>query len=62
MTNPQVCPTFFDFRELQRMKALRLTRVARPQTEALFALPDQVAKIIRDAFPEPIITAVGMFL
>jgi N-terminal domain of anti-restriction factor ArdC len=52
--NPQISPPLLDFRQLQRMKALRLTRIARPQTEALFALPDQVAKIIRNTFPEPV--------
>ena len=32
-----------------------------PQTEALLALPDQVAKIIRNTLPEPVVAAVGMF-
>jgi hypothetical protein len=40
LADPQVRPTFLDFRQLQYMKPFCLTRVARPQTEALFTLPD----------------------
>jgi hypothetical protein len=45
---PQIGRALFDFGELQRMQPLRLGRVARAQTEALLALPDEVAKIVRN--------------
>jgi hypothetical protein len=57
---PQIGPAFLDFGELQRMQPLCLSRISRAQTEALLALPEKVAKIIRNTFPEPVIAAVGM--
>src|SRR6266849_5483353 len=44
----------------QCMQPLRLARVTRAQTEALFLFADDVAKIVRNPFPRPAITAVRM--
>jgi hypothetical protein len=45
---------------LERMQPLRFSRIPSAQTEALFALPDQVAKVIRNTFPEPVKAAIRM--
>src|SRR5688572_17858892 len=57
---PQIGPAFLDFGQLQRMQPLRLGRVSRAQTKALLALPEKVAKIIRNTLPEPVVAAVRM--
>ena len=57
---PQIRPTLLDFGEPKRMQPLCLNRITSAQAEFLFTPPDEVAKIIRNTFPEPIKTTVGM--
>jgi hypothetical protein len=57
---PQIGPAFLDFGELRRMQPLRLSGVSRAQTEALLALPEKVAQVIRNTLPEPVVAAVRM--
>ena len=54
----QIGPALFDFGELQRMQPLRFGRIARAQTDALLALSDNVAKIVRNTLTEPGVAAV----
>jgi len=60
LSTPQIRPALFELRQLQCMQPLRLVGISRAQTEAFLALPDQVAEIIRNTFPEPVVAAVGM--
>jgi hypothetical protein len=60
LTSAQVRPALLDFGQLQCMEPPCLARVSGTQAKALFTLPEKVAKVIRNTFPEPIIAAVGM--